>query len=116
MIIWSGHGYLVAVFVFGVSLLMELGVESATGDDGFYQREAWPFALALAIAGVLCLLVGRKLNAIGARRLIAPETNEEVLIHAGNHTLFFLKMHWWCPILFLMAVIVVVQRLVASEV
>jgi hypothetical protein len=93
VIIWSGYGYLVAVFVFAVSLLMEIAVESATGDDGFYQREAWPFALAMATASVLCLVVGLKLNSIGARRLIDPETNEEVFLPSGDHSLLFLKLH-----------------------
>ena len=106
MIVWSGHGYLVAVFVFGASLLMELGTESAFRDDTFYQREAWPFALALIIAGVLSFLIGVKLNSAGERRLVDPETNEEVVVSSANHSLFFLKMHWWGPILFIIAAIV----------
>ena len=114
MIIWSGHGYLVAVFVFGASFLMELATESAFNDDNFYQRESWPMALALTIAGVLCFLIGLKLNSAGERRLVDPETNEEVVVTAGSHSLFFLKMHWWGPILFVIAVIVLVQRMVGG--
>ena len=111
MIIWSGHGYLVAVFVFGASLLMELATESAFNDDNFYQREAWPLALALVIAGVLSFMIGRNLNSAGERRLVDPETNEEVVVATGNHSLFFLRMHWWGPILFVIAVIVFIQRM-----
>jgi hypothetical protein len=111
MIIWSGHGYLVAIFVFGASLLMEFGTEAAFNDKNFYQREAWPLALALIIAGALSFFIGLKLNSSGQRRLLDPETNEEVVVATGNHSLFFLKMHWWGPILFVVAVIVFVQRL-----
>ena len=114
MIIWSGHGYLVAVFVFGASLLMELATESAFNDDNFYQREAWPLALALVIAGVLSFLVGLALNSSGERRLVDPTTNEEVVVQAEQHTLFFMKMHWWGPILFVIAVIVFIQRMVGA--
>ncbi len=115
MIIWSGHGYLVAVFVFGASFLMELATESAFKDDNFYQREAWPLALALAIAGVLCFLIGIKLNTGGDRRLIDPETNEEFVVATENHSLFFLKMQWWGPFLFIIAVIVFIQRMMVAN-
>ena len=114
MIVWSGHGYLVAVFVFVASLLMELGTESVFNDDNYYQREAWPLALALVTAGILSFLIGVKLNSAGERRLVDPETNEEVVVASGNHSLFFLKMHWWGPILFVIAVIVFVQRIVGD--
>jgi hypothetical protein len=113
MIIWSGHGYLVAVFVFGVSLLMELGTESAFNDDDFYQREAWPFPLALIIASAMCFIVGRSLKTAGDRRLIDPETYEEVVVSSKDHTLFFVKVHWWGPILFVIAVVFFVQRIIA---
>ena len=41
MIIWSGHGYLVAVFVFGASFLMEYTTEAVFKDENFYQREVY---------------------------------------------------------------------------
>jgi hypothetical protein len=66
MIIWRGWGFLVAVFAFGASLVTELVTESVTGDDGFYQREAWPLALASVVAGIVTWLVGKKLIAVAA--------------------------------------------------
>ena len=62
MIIWKGWGFLVAVFVFGASLAMELITESMMKDDTFYQREAWPLALAFVVAGVVTWFVGSALN------------------------------------------------------
>ena len=53
MVIWSGHGYLVAVAVFGMSLLMELATERAFHDDNYYQREWWPLFTALALAACI---------------------------------------------------------------
>lgn len=35
VLIWKGHGYLVALSTFVASLLMELGVESMKGDDDY---------------------------------------------------------------------------------
>lgn len=111
MITWTGHGYLVAVFVFGTSFLMEWATESAFNDDNFYQRESWPLALALVIAGLLSFFVGQRLNTAGERVLVDPETEEQISVSTANHTLFFLKMHWWGPILFGIAAIVLAQRI-----
>jgi hypothetical protein len=63
MIIWRGWGFLVAVFAFGASLAMELVTEWVTKDDDFYQREAWPLALAFVVAGVVTWFVGKALHA-----------------------------------------------------
>ena len=68
MLIWSGRGYLVPVFVFCISLFMEIVTESTFQDDGFYQREAWPLALALTLAGFLCIVFGQAMRDRGGRR------------------------------------------------
>jgi hypothetical protein len=96
MIIWAGHGYLVAVFVFVASLLMELASESVTHDSEYYQREGLPLAGALAIAAVLSLVVG-----LALRRGAAP---------GRKHTLFFIPMPVWGPLLLALAVGVYVTR------
>ena len=111
MLIWTGHGYLVAAIVFFTSLLMELTTESIFQDDAYYQREAWPLALALAISAVLCFLIGVKLDSAEDRVLVDPETGEEVVVSGGSHTLFFVKMHWWGAILLAFAVLVLFRRL-----
>ncbi|MEX2286121.1 MAG: hypothetical protein WD648_03465 [Planctomycetaceae bacterium] len=92
-----------AVFTFGIAFLVELATEAAYHDDNFYQREAWPMALALLIAGLLSYVVGLLLSHTNERRLIDPDTQEEVIIGGGNHTLFFIKMHWWGVILIAVA-------------
>jgi len=111
LIIWSGHGYLVAVFTFGIAFLVELATEAAYHDDNFYQREAWPLPLALFIAGVLSYVVGLLLSHTSERRLIDPDTQEEVIIGGGHHTLFFIKMHWWGVILIALAAFILLRRI-----
>lgn len=102
MIVWKGWGFLVAVFAFGASLAMELITESITGDDDFYQHEAWPLAVALVVAGVLTWFVGRTLHARGARTVIDKATGVELTIGA-SHTFFFLPMHYWGVVLIALA-------------
>ena len=109
MIIWRGWGFLVAVFAFGASLAMELITESMTGDDDFYQKEAWPLALAFVVAGVVTWFVGKKLHARGARAVIDKATGQELTI-GGSHTFFFVPMHYWAVVLIALAALPFVLR------
>jgi hypothetical protein len=109
MIIWRGWGFLVAVFVFGASLAMELITESLTGDDDFYQKEAWPLALAFVVAGIVTWFVGKQLHARGARVVIDKATGRELAI-GGSHTFFFVPMHYWAVVLIALAVLPFVLR------
>ncbi|MEX0641935.1 MAG: hypothetical protein WD468_04500 [Pirellulales bacterium] len=88
MIIWSGYGYLVAVIVFGTSLLMEVLTERWTGDDNFYQTSTWALPAALVIAGMVSWLCDW---------LLKPEPGVQ-------NSLFFVPMKWWAPLLFVIAI------------
>lgn len=109
MIIWSGWGFLVAVFVFGASLAMELVTESLTGDDNFHQTQTWPLALALVAAGLATWIVGQYLNARGGHTVIDKATGKELTI-GGRHRFFFIPMQYWGPALIAVAVLSVVLR------
>jgi drug/metabolite transporter (DMT)-like permease len=98
MIIWSGWGFLVAVFTFGASLAMELLTETMTGDSDFYQREPWPLALALVLAGALTWVVGKTLNDRATRT------------SAARHTFFFMPMHYWAAVRVALALLPFVLR------
>jgi hypothetical protein len=109
MIIWRGWGFLVAVFACGASVAMELITETMTGDDAFYQREAWPLALALVGAGIVTWFVGTQLHARGGRAVIDKATGRELTI-GGSHTFFFVPMHYWAVLLIALAALPFVLR------
>jgi len=46
MIIWQGLGFLVAVIIFGCSLIANL-ISNATVGKGYYDQHKWPFAVSL---------------------------------------------------------------------
>ncbi len=84
MVIWAGRGFIVAIVVFGCSLLMEAASEHLTENDEFYQQSAWAFSVAMITAGGITAVVAFTLISRG-------ETNQ--------HTLFFIPVLWWSLIL-----------------
>jgi len=95
LIVWSGRGFLVPVFTFGSCLLTEVVTEAVFKDDAFYQRHAWPLALALTIAAGATFVVGRRLNQPPAAEqpsLAPPPVS-------APHTLFWLRMEYWAALL-----------------
>jgi hypothetical protein len=94
MVIWSGHGYLVAVIVFLSSLATEFITERANHDDDFYQSSTWALPLALVVAGIVTAVVARLLP------------NEPY----AKHSLFFVKIQWWPLILLVLALAVFLYR------
>jgi hypothetical protein len=109
MIIWRGWGFLVAVFAFGASLAMELITESMMGDDDFYQREAWPLAVAFVVAGVVTWFVGQTLNARSSRTASDTVPGGERTTSAA-HSLFFVPMQYWGVLLIALAALPFVLR------
>jgi hypothetical protein len=97
-IIWSGKGFLVAVFTFGFSLIANLIANSVTGNGAYWDAHKWPFAVSLFVSSVACWFVGRSFQNRKARVLIDPKTGQEVIL-PKSHTLFFIPMMWWGPIL-----------------
>ena len=106
MIIWTGMGFLVAVFVFGCSFAANLITNALIGEP-FYDENQWPFGVSLIIAAALCWFIGRSLANRRTRSLVDKDTGEEVIVRP-NHSLFFIKMHWWGPILLVVGVTVAV--------
>jgi hypothetical protein len=105
MLIWNGLGFLVAVIVFGISLAANAIFNSLYGAK-YYEQHKWPFAISLAISGVLCGLLGHILRKRSDVVMIEKHTGKEVVVNRSKHTLFFIPMHWWAPILIVAAAIV----------
>jgi hypothetical protein len=97
-IIWSGKGFLVAVFTFGFSLIANLLANAVTGSGAYWEAHKWPLAVALFVSALACWFVGRVFQNRKARLLIDPKTGEEVVLRK-SHTFFFIPMMWWGPIL-----------------
>ena len=98
MIIWSGWGILVPLIVVLVGGFAAIG----GGDD--HAGEG--LAIGLFLSAIIIWIVGKKFNSGQDRRLLDPETGQEVLVKAGRHSLFFIPMQWWGPIVAGLGVVV----------
>jgi hypothetical protein len=110
MIIWTGLGFLVAVIVFGFSLAFNLAFNALWG-EGYYDTHKWPFAISLFLSAIACWLLGLALRKRTARTVIDKATGQEIVLNRSNHSLFFIPMHFWGPILAVIAVVVLVNDL-----
>ena len=104
MIIWSGFGFLVAVIAFVSLVLSEYVVEALFQDQNYYQAHGWPKLLGLWISGAIVWFLGNYLNQKRGRTLLDKAIGAEVQIRP-NHALFFIRMEYWGPILFVLGII-----------
>ena len=104
MIIWSGFGFLVAVFFFGSALLCNLLFDARFG-VGYYSAHHWTIGIAMLLAAALCTLVAQPLRERDSRTLTDEHTGERVVLHRRRHTLFFIPMHLWAVLLGAAAVV-----------
>jgi hypothetical protein len=106
MIIWSGLGFLVPIVAFGCFVLTELVVESALGDDTYYQEHTWPMALAFGIAALGVAVLGKELKDEESRILVDEKTGERVAVNGTRHSFFFVPTRYWAPILLVIGLLV----------
>jgi len=93
-IVFKGHGYLLLVFYVAALVLTQLVVDYVLG-EGFYKATAWPKYVGIGLGALLCWVVGRWLNSGAGRRLVDPETGDEVVLAAPRHDFFFVKLEHW---------------------
>jgi len=103
LIIWSGFGFLVALIVFGCSLVANL-IFNATVGQGYYDHHKWPFAVSLIVSAVICWFLGDYLRKRPGRVVIDKKTGREFTLNK-KHTLFLIPVHYWAPILLVCALI-----------
>ena len=103
-IIWTGKGFLVAVFVLGFSLAANLICNSVTGDKAYWDAHKWPFAVSLFAAAAACWIVGRFLQFAKAQVLRDLRTGKVVVLQR-SHTFFWIPMTWWGLILAVLGLI-----------
>lgn len=80
MIVWSGHGYVVAVVTFASCFLLSYLLDAQYG-EGYYSSHSWAIGGALILGGLLSSAIGFALKAwLGEAR------------SAGSF--FFVPIHW----------------------
>ncbi|MDM5428537.1 hypothetical protein SB773_16785 [Bacillus sp. SIMBA_074] len=109
MIIWSGWGFLVAIIVIINTLLGKVIFESITGDATYFQDHSWPMAVMFIISGVMSWYLGKYINKPNGKVYIDAETGEKVMFNK-KHSLFFIKMEYWGPILGVIAIVTLITR------
>jgi hypothetical protein len=112
MIIWSGLGFLVLVIVLVSSFALNLAFDALAG-NGYYGQHEWPFALSLLVAAVVCWFLGSALNGRGSRTVVDKLTGQEFDLNRSNHSLFFIPMHIWAPILAVIGLVVLLKDLLS---
>jgi hypothetical protein len=103
MIIWSRLGFLVAVFVFGAAIACNLAFDHLYG-NGYYSTHKWTIGVAMLIAAAPSWFVGRALRGKSDQVVIDKETGKEFVLDRNSHSLFFVPMHFWGPILVVIGV------------
>lgn len=98
MIFWEGMGFLVVVFVFACAIVVSQVLNQITGSDLYWHTHDWVVGISILPAAVLSWFVGKFLASYKAKILIEKETGKEIIIEP-NHSLFFIKLKWWGPIL-----------------
>ena len=104
MIIWSGFGFLVAVIVFGMSLIFNLAFNALKG-PAYYDVHRWPMALSLIPSAGVCWWLGSRLRLRQAQVVVDKQTGKELIIESGHHSLFFIPVRFGAPILAVLAVV-----------
>ena len=112
MIIWSGYGFVVAVIVFLVALAGNVGFDAAFG-KGYYENHWWTIGAALIVSAVIILPFAIWLRAKNERVVIDKETGEELSINRNDHSLFFIPLWYWSPLLAVIGIGLCVYELVA---
>lgn len=110
MIVWQGWGVLVAVVAGGAMVLAQLAGDAALGPGGYARNSGWLAPLALLVAAAVVWPLGRRLNGGEGRVMVDEETGQRVALRR-THTLFFLRMEYWAPILAFAALALLVYGL-----
>jgi hypothetical protein len=104
--IWRGWGILVVVYAF-VAFVVGTIIGNSVGAG---IRAGVAVGVCEVIAGIAVWFTGIRLNRGGDRMLIDPKTGTEVRVRR-SHTLFWIRMEYWAPVLAIAGIIVVIAAL-----
>ena len=116
-IIYRKLGFLVFVFAFGFAFVGELASDYFSGDKNYWDNNRWVLGLALVAAGTASWFLGKFLEpnkVIIDKKATAPlllkQTRSKFSI-TGEHSLFFIGMQYWGPILWAIGIVVILASL-----
>ncbi|WP_017613005.1 hypothetical protein [Nocardiopsis salina] len=91
MIIWTGWGILVPLF-----LILGIGITGAVGEEVLPpEASTYGFVVGALLSSLAIFLLGRKLNK--PEQGFHPKTGEPV-VYRNRHTFFFVPMQFWAVI------------------
>jgi hypothetical protein len=104
--IWRGWGILVVLYAL-VALVIGTIIRNSIGGG---LRAGVTIGVCEVVAGVAVWFTGIRLNRDGDRMLVDPKTGNEVRVRR-SHTLFWIPMQYWAPVLAIAGVIAVIAAL-----
>jgi hypothetical protein len=100
MIIWQGYGFLGALIPVVLLLVFDKTRSMA------YETE-----IAILLSALCVWFAGKKLNTAPGKRLIDPETNQDVILK-NKHTIFWMPLEWFSFVLIAMVVYMFIKETV----
>ena len=99
--VWTRWGILVVLY--GLAALV---VGTVIGNaSGLAERRLVAIGICEILAGIALWFTGVRMNRDVDRRLLDPKTGQEVVVRR-RHTLFWIPMQYWAPVLALIGLIV----------
>ncbi|GCE48176.1 hypothetical protein EI42_04174 [Thermosporothrix hazakensis] len=102
MIIWRGFGALVVLVVLICVGGLQWLASTIVGPEATTQIQRFLIPIGLVIAAVIVWPLGRFFNK--PTTTFDPRTGRQVTVSRG-HSLFFINMEYWSPILLVLAVV-----------
>ncbi len=95
MIVWTGKGFVVFIFIMLAVICSEYVSEFLTGDEQFYDQNPWVLMVGMMVAAV-CIYVFHRFYLLREKSkiVIDKETGEELDLKE-SHSLFFMPVKWW---------------------
>lgn len=104
--IWRGWGILVVLYALA-ALVVGTVIRNAVGRG---SRAGVTIGICEVVAGVAVRFTGMRLNRGGDKLLVDPNTGKEVRVRR-THTLFWIPMQYWAPVLAIAGVIAVIATI-----
>jgi hypothetical protein len=102
MLIWSGFGFLVPLYIVFSFIAVFFSVSSTFG-DAYLSTHRWPLMLVFGLACVASWLTGTLLHRRPTKVFVDKSTGKEVTFKS-SHSFFFIPMRWWGIPLFLIMI------------